>query len=211
MMFCSKMKLKEIEMKKKVILDEAKKIINKVGFNNAKMIDIAKKVGFSKASLYSYFKDKEEIAMNLFKEHLEKMYEKIKDLPEQEITALEKFEEIKKLQLGFIKDGKNLMIIKPDLKELTKVHIEVFEVRNKLFNVVKKILEQGKREKVYNSDLDVDRSMIILDSLMTGIIFNASMRKNVKNDLIDKFEIEDMIEKALDFFVMGITNTNGAK
>ncbi|MBN2790698.1 MAG: TetR/AcrR family transcriptional regulator [Candidatus Delongbacteria bacterium] len=210
-MFCSKMKLKEIEMKKKVILDEAKKIINKVGFNNAKMIDIAKKVGFSKASLYSYFKDKEEIAMNLFKEHLEKMYEKIKDLPEQEITALEKFEEIKKLQLGFIKDGKNLMIIKPDLKELTKVHIEVFEVRNKLFNVVKKILEQGKREKVYNSDLDVDRSMIILDSLMTGIIFNASMRKNVKNDLIDKFEIEDMIEKALDFFVMGITNTNGAK
>ncbi|MDA3884144.1 MAG: TetR/AcrR family transcriptional regulator [Candidatus Delongbacteria bacterium] len=206
-MFCSKIKLKEIEMKKKAILDEAKKIINKVGFKNAKMKDIAEKVGFSKASLYSYFKDKDEIAMNIFKEHLLKMFNKIKDLPEQKMTALEKFNEIKKLQIGFIKDGKNLMTIKPNLKELTKVHLEVFELRNKLFTVLKTIIEQGKKEKVYNTNIDVDQSIIILDSLITGIIFNASMRKNIKNDLIKTYDIEEMIGKAIDFFILGITNT----
>jgi AcrR family transcriptional regulator len=206
-MCCSKIKLKEIEMKKKIILEEAKKIINKVGFKNAKMKNIAEKVGFSKASLYSYFKDKDEIGMNIFKEHLTKMFDKIKDLPEQKITALEKFNEIKKLQIGFIKNGKNLMTIKPKVKKLTKVHLEVLELRNKLFNVLKKILEQGKKEKVYNTNLDVDKSIIILDSLMIGIIFNASMRKIIKNDLIETYDIEEMTGKAIDFFILGITNT----
>jgi len=207
-MFCSKMKLKEIEMKKKIILEEAKKIIHKVGFKNAKMTDIANKVGFSKGSLYSYFQDKEEIAMNIFKEHLEKMFDKLKDLPDQDIDALEKFEKIKKVHLGFIKEGKHLILIKPDLKDMKKIHIEVFELKYKLFDIIKRIIEQGQDEKTFKQDLDINELMIILDSLMAGILFNASMLKNVKNERIKSFDVEEMIKKSLDFFIMAITNSN---
>jgi len=210
-MFCSKMKLKEIEMKKKIILEEAKKIIHKVGFKNAKMIDIAKKVGFSKGSLYSYFHDKEEIAMNIFKEHLQKMYDKLKDLPDEKISALKKFDKIRNVHLSFLKEGKNLIIIKPDIKELEGVHLEVFTLKNKVFDSIKAIIRQGIDEGSFNREMDLDQMMILLDSLMIGIIFEFSMQKNIESSLIHKYDIEEMIKKGLDFFLMAITNTNGDK
>lgn len=209
-MFCSKIKLKEIEMKKKLILDEAKKIIHKVGFKHAKMKDIAEKVGFSKASLYSYFKDKDEIAMSLFKTHLEKMYDKLKTLPEEEISALEKFEKIRNVHLTFLKEGKNLMLVKPHVKKLEGVHLEVFSLKNQCFEVLRKIIRQGIKEGCFRSDIDVDQVMTILDSLMAGIVFQASMLNNIKSDLVNHYEIDNMIKKGLDFFLLALTNTNGA-
>ena len=49
------------ELAKKRIIDAAYSIFNKKGYHNSTMDDIASEVGVSKASLYSYFKSKEEI------------------------------------------------------------------------------------------------------------------------------------------------------
>ncbi len=89
------MKEKEIEFKRKIIIEEASKLINKFGFKNTKMEEIAKKVGFSKASLYLYFKDKEEIAFHIIKLLLEDFSKDTIDLPEKDISAIEKLEVIK--------------------------------------------------------------------------------------------------------------------
>ncbi len=49
------------ELAKKRIIDAAYSIFNKKGYHSTTMDDIASEVGVSKASLYSYFKSKEEI------------------------------------------------------------------------------------------------------------------------------------------------------
>ncbi len=49
------------ELAKKRIIDAAYKIFYKKGYHNSTMDDIAREVGVSKASLYSYFKSKEEL------------------------------------------------------------------------------------------------------------------------------------------------------
>ena len=49
------------ELAKKRIIDAAYTIFNKKGYHSSTMDDIAIEVGVSKASLYSYFKSKEEI------------------------------------------------------------------------------------------------------------------------------------------------------
>jgi len=49
------------ELAKKRIIDAAYTIFNKKGYHSSTMDDIASEVGVSKASLYSYFKSKEEI------------------------------------------------------------------------------------------------------------------------------------------------------
>ena len=49
------------EERRQKILDVAAKIFAKNGFENASMADISAKVGGSKATIYSYFKSKEEI------------------------------------------------------------------------------------------------------------------------------------------------------
>lgn len=207
-MAVSKIKTREIELKKQIILEEAEKLIDKVGFKNAKMEDIAKKVGFSKASLYSYFKDKEEIAMNIAKQHVQKFYNKISGLTEQNIPAEEKLELMKNAHLDFVRRSKSLMVIKPNYQMMEKSHSEFIELKLKTFEVLKGILSQGVKEKKFNQNINIDLAVRLLESMFTGIVFLNSMIKNIKSDLIEDFNMEEMISFAMEFFYMGITNTN---
>ena len=206
-MAVSKIKTREIEMKKQIILEEAAKLIDKVGFKNAKMEDIAHNVGFSKGSLYSYFRDKEEIAVNIAGQHLQKFYNKISGLTEQDIPAEEKLEFMKNAHLDFVRRSKSLMVIKPNYQLMEKSHSEFIELKLKTFEVLKNILLQGIRENKFNKNLNIDSAVRLLEAMFTGIVFLNSMIKNIKSDLIKDFNTEEMISFAMDFFYMGITNT----
>jgi len=204
----SLIKTKEIELKRQIILDEAAKLINKVGFKNAKMEDIAKKVGFSKASLYSYFKDKEEIVTNIAKVHLLNFYNKIADLPARDISAVEKLEIMKNAHMEFVRKSKNLMVVKLNFAIMEKSHEEFIVLKLKTIEILKSILEQGKKDGVFNKNLDSDSAANLLEAMFTGIVFVNSLVKNIKSDLLKDYNIEDMISFGMDFFYMGITNTN---
>jgi len=204
----SKIKTMEIELKKHIILEEATKLIDKVGFKNAKMEDIAQKVGFSKASLYSYFKDKEEIAMQITKQHLLKLYNKISDLPSKKVSAIEKLEIMRSVHMEFVKKSKNFIVIKADFSIMEKCHKDVVDIKLKTFDILKSILEQGKKEKVFNNNINVDSTVLMLESMMTGIVFLNSLIKNAESEIVPNFDVEEMISFAMDFFYLGITNTN---
>ena len=209
-MAVSKIKTREIEMKKQIILEEAAKLIDKVGFKNAKMEDIAHNVGFSKGSLYSYFRDKEEIAVNIAGQHLQKFYNKISGLLEMHLTAKDKLELMKNAHMEFIKRSKNLMIIKPNYQIKEKSRVEFIELKLKTFEVLKSILTQGISEKKFNKDLNTDYAANLLDAMFIGIVFINSMIINIKPDFTQTkdFNMEEMISYAMDFFYLGITNTN---
>lgn len=206
----SKIKTREIELKKQIILEEAAKLIDKVGFRNAKMEDIAHNVGFSKASLYSYFKDKEEIAMNIAGQHLQKFYNKISGLPEMDLSAKDKLELMRNAYIEFIKRSKNLMIIKPNYQIKEKSRLEFIELKLKTFNILKNILTQGIKEKLFNKDLNTNFAANLLEAMFTGIVFIKSMIINIKPDFMQakNFNMEEMISFAMEFFYLGITNTN---
>lgn len=204
----SLIKTKEIELKRQIILEEAAKLINKVGFKNAKMEDIAQKVGFSKASLYSYFKDKEEIVTNITKGHLLNFYNKIADLPDRDLSAVKKLEIMKNAHMEFMKKSKDLMVVKLNYALMEKSHKEFIVLKLKTFEILKSILEQGKKDGVFNKNLDSDSAVNLLEAMFTGIAFVNSLVKNIKSDLIKDYDMEKMICFGMDFFYMGITNTN---
>ena len=204
----SKIKKKEIELKRQIILEEALKLIDKVGFKDTKMEDIAKNVGFSKASLYSYFRDKEEIAMHIFGKHLLKLYNQIRDLPEKNISAVEKLSVMRSVHEKFLKRSKNFVVIRPNLKMMQKIHSELIELKEKIYGILKSIIEQGKKEKVFNKDLDIDLTANLLDAMMTGIIFVNSVFKTAEKGILPEYKIDEMTDFAMDFFYLGISNTN---
>ena len=53
------------EAKNNLILDAALKIFSETGFHDSRLEDIAAAAGFSKASLYNYYEDKETIFLSL--------------------------------------------------------------------------------------------------------------------------------------------------
>ncbi|MBU4486879.1 MAG: TetR/AcrR family transcriptional regulator, partial [Candidatus Delongbacteria bacterium] len=180
---------------------------DQVGFKNAKMEDIAHKVGFSKASLYSYFRDKEEIAMQIIKLHLENFYKKISSLPEKNISAKEKLGFIKNGYMDFIRKAKNYIIIKSNMDCNDITHKEVIELKTNIYYVLSSILEQGIKEKTFIKSLNIPKSALLLESMLTGISFINSIADQSNDKTLSGFNIEEMTSFAMDFFYMGITNT----
>lgn len=56
---------KKTDERSQAILDAAKAVFEKVGFDQATMAEIAAEVGYSKATLYNYFRSKEQLFLEL--------------------------------------------------------------------------------------------------------------------------------------------------
>ncbi|VVB84302.1 WHG domain protein [uncultured archaeon] len=67
---------KELEKKemRKLILDTAMKLFLEKGFENITLRNIAEKIEYSPATIYLYFKDKDEIIYTLHREGFEELY-----------------------------------------------------------------------------------------------------------------------------------------
>lgn len=63
-------KLRELETRKKLILNTAKDLFTEKGFSNVTLDDIANAIEFSKGTIYTHFKSKEEIYTLILLNHL---------------------------------------------------------------------------------------------------------------------------------------------
>lgn len=80
--------------KTNLILDAALKVFSEQGFHETRLEDIATAAGFSKASLYNYYKDKEEIFLSLAIREYNKLNEILHEVIESEGTFISKIRKI---------------------------------------------------------------------------------------------------------------------
>jgi AcrR family transcriptional regulator len=94
----------EIEEVKKVILDEALKLLNKDGFENLSMYKLGKRTNMTAANLYNYYRNKNQLIIAIHKKTFELLYNMLIESIEHEKEPVQK---IKKIMTTFIKFGKN--------------------------------------------------------------------------------------------------------
>ena len=86
---------KELQsMHRKNISKAAEQLFMKNGIENTSMNDIAKVSGYSKASLYVYFKNKQELVGILVLESMQKLYDAIASALEQSNDTKERYQKI---------------------------------------------------------------------------------------------------------------------
>jgi AcrR family transcriptional regulator len=66
------------DAKRNLILDAARKVFAERGFHDTRLEDIAAEAGFSKASLYNYYSDKEAIFLSLATRELDRVIEELR-------------------------------------------------------------------------------------------------------------------------------------
>jgi len=87
-------KIEDRKIRTTRILEAANKVFAKMGFEKATMNDIASEAGYGKASLYFYFKSKDEIFDALINSEMDKRRESISKILSEEgdpVTKLDKF------------------------------------------------------------------------------------------------------------------------
>jgi AcrR family transcriptional regulator len=153
------------EIAKNRIINAAYIIFNSKGYHNSTMDDIANVVGVSKASLYSYFKSKEEILQKAIKESLKNSFieffveDSYQDPLNDLYNDMVKFGDI--LHLNF-----ELIALSPHNNDISKINIEIYEKKiNTLTNFVKKQQDKGK----IRNDIDAVTLANIINAMYTDL------------------------------------------
>ena len=103
---------REREAHRREILEAAGRVFARKGFAGATMDEIAQEAEFSKAALYLYFKNKEDLFLSLIHEKLDSLGKKLREVASADVP--------------------------PDVKieNLVRVHLEAFEEDKEFFQII---------------------------------------------------------------------------
>ncbi len=93
------------------ILSAAKRVFSRKGYEATTVEDIAQEAGFGKASLYFYFKKKEEVFLSLIKEGLERQRNLLKEIMDSRISNVERLEAVVSKFFAYVGENREFMRI----------------------------------------------------------------------------------------------------
>ena len=207
-------KQREKEMQQRVrrkqILDAAKRVFHTRGFSGATVEDIAKGAELSPAALYLYFKNKDDIYVSLNLQLLEYLSGRLENLSnQQDIDAEEKIAVLKDLLYDVYNFDPLILInlfhlqASDGLENLPPERLsQLNALAGKSLRSLARIFDQGKAEGRL-----VDYPSIALADIV-WIIFTGAVLWEESKQMInpDKDYLRSTLTIALDIFRKGITN-----
>lgn len=194
---------KELEKQKmrKLILDNAMKLFLEKGFENITIRHIAEKIEYSPATIYLYFKDKDEIIYTLHREGFEKLY-----MWQQKILTikdpLKRLHRHAEMYVSFALENPeyyDLMFIKrapfKKIKEMKCKDRMNWEIGMRSYDLLKKNIEDCMKAGVFqNTNIDV--AAFSLWSYVHGIV---SLIIRDRCSMFPEEQMRHLVKGALDF------------
>jgi AcrR family transcriptional regulator len=144
-------KEKEKADRKKGILSAAQRVFSRKGYEATTMEDIASEAGFGKASLYFYFKGKEEVFLSLIKAGLEEQRSLLKEIMASQLSNVERLEAlVSKLFENVEQNREFIRIVHSESQKLyasalEKVHSSIIREHKKTMEGIASIIQDGIR------------------------------------------------------------------
>ncbi len=208
------------EMKNELILDAALEVFSEKGFHDTRLEDIAQQAGFSKASLYNYYKDKEMIFLCLATREYLLIQERMKNDPVLSVdSSLPLKENLRRiLTLIFTSFGNHFAFV------LTLNSFQFFSIFDTIRN--KKEDQEDKGEQIggkYENVIDSIQSVfidLVQDAKDKGEIKTPLSAKNI-HSLFDAIidgtvrewhsnrkmgDIEETVDQLVGFILNGLSS-----
>lgn len=181
-----------------LILDASRKVFSEKGFFEARLEDIAAAAGFSKAALYTYYTDKEEIFMSLAIRDLENLYHQLQTRVNVNTSFLNNLEEMLSTIFSFFGENFSLLLSVSNFQTMCRIHKEKLSEKHLLlFSELplkfKQIVEQqvsllktGRQRGEITSQVDDLQLANYLGALVRGVIFQWQLcgkMGDVKNEI----------------------------
>jgi len=194
---------KELEKQEmqKLILDTAMKLFLEKGFENITIRHIAEKIEYSPATIYLYFKDKDEIIYTLHREGFEKLYtwqQKILSIND----PLKRLHKHAEMYVSFALENPeyyDLMFIKRasfrKIKEMKCIDGVNWEIGIRSYDLLKKNIEECMKEGFF-PETNIDVAAFSLWSYVHGIV---SLIIRDRCSMFPEEQMQPLVKGALDF------------
>lgn len=159
------------------IASAAQVLFMKKGLETTSMDEIAKAAGYSKATLYVYFKNKEEIISVLVLESMKKLYDYLCAALEQQETTREKY---RSLCCGLVKYQEEFPFYFKTALEKINIEFEdqtylpeereTFDVGEQINEKIKQFLSEGIEKGEVQKDIKIGPAIFAFWGMLSGLI-----------------------------------------
>lgn len=139
--------MKKKNSKREAIIEAAVKIFAQKGFFNAKVNDVAKAAGVADGTIYLYFKNKDDLLINLFEDKMEHILTRFSDSLRDIVDPIEKLRKFIHIYFKLIEEDQQLAeVFQVELRQSAKF---LKDYHNQKFldylNIIAGIIEEGKK------------------------------------------------------------------
>lgn len=162
------------EERKKQILDAAIKVFSHKGFFEATTDDIIKKAKIGKGTIYRYFKNKEDLYLNIVYRGFDELEKSIIKKTNNIDSPLERIEVAVKTHLLFFEENPSFMdmVIYQPIGFRLKVREYYFKQFSRNVERGRDIFAEGIKKGIFREDVDSGDCLWVLFSMVNGLVFN---------------------------------------
>jgi TetR/AcrR family transcriptional regulator len=188
------------------ILEAAKTVFHRKGFDGARMLEIADEAGINKALLHYYYRSKENLFDAVFKDAFNELFKKIFTVVGSNITFEEKIRYIFNDYIGFMQ--KNPYIPSFILNEINHNPSRITDLLKGLPTPPSEILNKVKKSMEEEGLKDIDHRQFVINIISLSIfpIIAKPLLKSILNLTDDEYNefIETRKKELPDFIFTAI-------
>ncbi|APT75674.1 hypothetical protein LN42_04195 [Marinitoga sp. 1137] len=195
----------EIQRKKRIIMNEAKKLFFEKGFENTSMSEIAKASKMAKGTIYLYFSNKKDLYFSLVYEGLEILEKLIISYIQKEKNALNKILSMGRAYIQFYREYPDYYSFvikyeseKADLDPEEPKVVSTYEKSEKIYDILKLLILKGLEDGSIRKDIDKDKLAALLWLQTIGIVQQYELRKKLYENW-NEFVAESILDFYIDF------------
>ena len=178
-MSISKRQLKERKMRQDLILLGALKVFKDRGLEGATMDEIANASGFGKATLYYYFKSKEDVLSAILVDGWKNIWESLEPVISEDNTPRKTFVNVLIKIAENAQDRPGLFEFLFDVPKAIKLDNQPWkEYQHRLYAVIQGLLEDGVKKGEF-PQVDPQLMFKALGGLFMGLVFMGDRKEPV--------------------------------
>jgi TetR/AcrR family fatty acid metabolism transcriptional regulator len=165
------------------------------------MSEIANRAEMSVGSLYVYFKSKDDLLIEIFKNYFDELMGNVEKIfTETEQHPLDKLFDGLNLVVNTLSDDKDMAkVFLVELRQSNKALESIApEIRNKYENLIKNLIDEAKKKELVRKNIDPELIGLSTFGLIESILFDWINKEYSKKRLLRK------LEKAANYFIQGI-------
>ena len=188
----SKRQLEERQMRKDRILEGALSVFKTKGLEGATMDEIALGSGFGKATLYYYFKSKEDVFSAILEDGWKKIWDSIEPVFGETRSPRKTFVNLLIKIAEYAKDRPGLFEFLFNAPKAVKLEDQPWkEYQQRLYVVIQELLEDGIKAGEF-PQINSQLMFKALGGLFMGLVFMGN-----KNETVTKSDVEKLLNELI--------------
>lgn len=189
------MNLKRDKPKYKQIVDAAVIVIAENGYHQAQVSKIAKEAGVADGTIYLYFKNKEDILINVFREKMAIFISELEEILKRNHTVSELLYALIENHFRILHEDRHLAIVTQlELRQSNK------ELRTRINNVLREylaLLDQILKKGIENGELDADLDIRLARQMVFGTMDETLTTWVINDQKYDLLELSPKVHKII--------------